>query len=479
MEDIEQAIQRKKQPAQGFGSNTEMLHASAGPLEEQLSVQIDVGEKERSAISEEPCQDEGNRRDTRDLSELVEQDPRLEEEWDVIEDFLSDQSCSSDVNFESIFREAENVFKTFCEAGDVQKTQTMKSRVVTFVFRQLSSLLCLSKKQNYKIVDFLKRAMVFITPECENVAKRIFASYDSCRRQSLKEAGKGHLLCKQYMEQCLFFSISADTALFQNAHFISCITRFTFDTVIYELPLFITKCDHSSGEDLALFIFNNLKDKKAQFEKLTSISTDGASNMVGRYHGMTTNFKRLVGQYCRANLLRSPITHSVWCFAHRLNLVTRSFLTMRPVNFVLSFADWFSNKRRQVSYKRFLVDKQGNENSKSSHSHQRRDGFFYMDVVQAILSQTRFVERFVLEEPDFHHFWRGLKRDVMKYGACVEQEFSFSNTLIRATFGFTRFVLDLLGRINTVCQERFASVTELWDFVQSLKNIVDLLVEQD
>ena len=106
--------------------------------------------------------------------------------------FLSDQSCLNDINFESIFREAENILKTFCEAGDVQKTQTLKSRVVTFVFRQLSSLLCLSKKQNNKIVEYLKHSMVFITPDCENVAKRIFASYDSCRRQSLKEAGKKH-----------------------------------------------------------------------------------------------------------------------------------------------------------------------------------------------------------------------------------------------------------------------------------------------
>ena len=134
------------------------------------------------------------------------------------------------------------------------------------------------------------------------------------------------MLCKQYMEQCLFFSISADTALFQKAHFISCITRFTFETVVYELPLFIKKCDDSSGEDLALFIFNNLKDKNAQFEKLPSLSTDGASNMVGRYNGMTTNFRRLVEQYCRANLLQSPITHLVGWFAHRLNLVTRSFV---------------------------------------------------------------------------------------------------------------------------------------------------------
>ena len=152
---------------------------------------------------------------------------------------------------------------------------------------------------------------------------------------------------------------------------------------------------------------------------------------------------------------------------------------MRHVNFVLSFTDWFSNKRRQVSYKRFLVGKHGNEKLKVIPQPSETRWLFFMDVVRAIMSQTSFVEGFVSEETDYHHFWRGLKRDVMKYGACVEQEFSFANALIRATFDFTRFVLDFLGRINSVCKERLTSVTELWDIVQSLKNKVGLLIEQD
>ena len=52
----------------------------------------------------------------------------------------------------------------------------------------------------------------------------------------------------------------------------------------------------------------------------------------------------------------------------------------------------------------------------------------------------------------------------------MTQDFSFSNNLINATFGFTQFIFDLLGRINTVFQERYATVTEIWDIIVSLKN---------
>ena len=450
-----------------------------GHCVEQLSQQNGVQEHEPGPMSDEPCTAESICPDNSGLPEPGEQDPRLEEEWDVIEDFLSGLSCSNDFNYEKLFQEADDVLNCFCVDGNVQKTHTLKSRVVTFLFRQLSSLLCLSKNQNNKVVDFLKRVVVFISPDSEVVAKRIFASYDSCRRQSLKEADKKHVLCKQYLEQCLYFSIAADTALFQNEHFISCIARFSLESDAYELPLFIMKCQASSGEDLALFIFNNVREKNANFEKLVSITTDGASNMVGRFNGMVVNFKRLVDQHCRANNLRSPIIHTVWCFAHRINLVTRSVLSMRPLNFVHSFADWFSTKRRQVSYKKFLAEKFPNERLGVIPQPSETRWLFYRDVVRAIMTQTRFIELFVSEEADFQQFLRGSKRDVEKYGGRVEKEFSFSNTLIRATFEFAQFILDLLGTVNTICQERFASIAELWDFVQSLKMKINTFVEQD
>ena len=104
---------------------------------------------------------------------------------------------------------------------------------------------------------------------------------------------------------------------------------------------------------------------------------------------------------------------------------------------------------------------------------------YYRDVVAAILSQTEHVEAFVLGEGDFGRYWNNLKRDVVKYGSCVEQEFSFDNRIIKTTFNFVFVVLDLLGRTSTVFQERFCTVDELWDIVVSLKKAFVSFIESE
>ena len=222
------------------------------------------------------------------------------------------------------------------------------------MFRQLWSYLTLSKNQNNLIVDFLKRMIRFISPDNQEVAKRIFANYDSCRRQSLRDHERRNLLCQRYMDECLFFSIGVDMALFRNEYFISCVVRFSFDNNSVELPLFISCYLVSTWKDLVYFLFDELKEKNARFDKLVSIATDGAANMMGKYNGMTKHFQYVVERFCRERGWRCHLIHSVWCFAHRLNLVTKAFLTTKPVNVVLAFADWFSGRRLQVSYKRFF-----------------------------------------------------------------------------------------------------------------------------
>ena len=297
---------------------------------------------------------------------------------------------------------------------------------------------------------------------------RIFASYDSCRRQSLNDEERKHILCKKYMADCLFFSIAVDTALFQNEHHISCMARFSFGEKIIVAPLFITPCLVSSGNDLAIFIFNALKDKDAPFHKLVSVATDGATNMMGKYNGMTTIFNNLVVHHCREKNIQPNLIHTIWCFALRLNLVTKHFLALKPANVVLAFADWFTNKRRQVSYKRFLATNTPHENLRAIPQPSETRWLFYRDVLSAILSQKRSVEQFVLREAEFRQFWVRIRSDAERYGPCVTRDFSFSNNLIGATFSFTWFVLDLLGRKNTIFQERFISITELWDAIVSL-----------
>ena len=142
---------------------------------------------------------------------------------------------------------------------------------------------------------------------------------------------------------------------------------------------------------------------------------------------------------------------------------------MKPVNVVLEFADWFSNKWRQVSYNNFLTTDDSTDNLKTIPQPSDTRWLFYRDVIGAILSQRQYVEQFALRDREFPRFWAGLRRNVQKYGPCVTRDFSFSNNLINATFGFTHFILDILGRINTVFQERYATVTELWDIIVSLK----------
>ena len=171
--------------------------------------------------------------------------------------------------------------------------------------------------------------------------------------------------------------------------------------------------------------------------------------------------------------------HSVWCFAHRLNLVTKSFLTTKPVNVVLEFTDWFSSRREQVSYKRFLEVKHPNVRLRViPQPSETRWLFFYRDAVSAIMSQQTYVESFVTSELDFFALWNRMRNDTVKYGESIDQIFSLQSPFIKAAFSFTSEILDILGRVNTVFQQRFCTVSKLWDIILSLKSKISLLVEQ-
>ena len=122
-----------------------------------------------------------------------------------------------------------------------------------------------------------------------------------------------------------------------------------------QLPIFFATCFVSSGNDMAQFLFDKLVEKDVDFSKLVCVSTDGATNMVGQMNGMVVNIKSLIGRHCLERNVPFFDFHSVWCFAHRANFITRDFLGMKMINAVLSFVDWFSTKRRQVSYRRFLA----------------------------------------------------------------------------------------------------------------------------
>ena len=170
--------------------------------------------------------------------ESIEQDSLFEQRWDCFEDCLLTR-WSSFPFFDSEKRLEEAVFIMDVVFGnaDGQKRNTMKSRVISLLFRQLSTRLCLSKNQNDQVVNFLKSVMVFIMPENEGISKRILANFGSCQRRAIKDGERNKRLCEKYMEECLYFSIAVDTALFRNEHVISCTGRFSFDDRVLEIPL--------------------------------------------------------------------------------------------------------------------------------------------------------------------------------------------------------------------------------------------------
>ena len=259
---------------------------------EMMLVTETASQHDTTHTAEESCLAEQSHRGSDGQPEITEQDPLFEEQWDYLEEcLLSRWSCFHVFDSAQRFEEAEAIMNSLFDGVNDQKRNTMKSRIISLMFRQLSTGLSLSKNQNDQLVSFVKSMTIFIAPEKEEVARRIFASHTSRYRQSLKDQARKNILCKKYMEDCSFFSMAIDTALFGNLHFVSCIGQFSFDNKALEIPIFICQCAISSGKEMAVFLFQKLTERNVRFEKLVSVATDGAANMTGKYNGMTAQFK--------------------------------------------------------------------------------------------------------------------------------------------------------------------------------------------
>ena len=311
--------------------------------------------------------------------------------------------------------------------------------------------------------------IVFTHPPSTEIVKRVKASYTSCIRQTLREEEERKRLVQQHMDECSHFSLATDSALIRNEHVFSCFARFTFEDRVVQTPLFFGVFHGSTGNDIAHWAFNKILEHGPSFEKLVSISTDGASNMVGRNGGMTCALKELIRQHCASSQIPFNDFHCVWCMAHRLNLVTRDFLNEKGISVVKAFCDWFSDRRRQTCYKKFLAQNNVREKLKKTPQPSDTRWLFYHDVVCSILSQSTFVEKFIKQDVDFQEFWSSLKTDQEKYGLNVESELSFEDGWFHSLFLFVKFILEMLGRVNRVFQERYLMIWESWSITQSLK----------
>ena len=199
--------------------------------------------------------------------------------------------------------------------SDERKMNTFKANIITSLVRKLSVILSLSKTQNEQILSFWKAMIIFIEPRNEEIANKIHASYSTCLRQCLKDELAGKRLCQQYMKECSHFSIAVDSALIRREHVLSCFARFAIKETFIQIPVFFTVCHVETGEDLALFMMAKLDEHGAEFQKLVSVTTDGAANMNGKYSGMSACLKRLVRQRCATAHIHFDEFHTVWCFA--------------------------------------------------------------------------------------------------------------------------------------------------------------------
>ena len=203
----------------------------------------------------------------------------------------------------------------------------------------------LSRDQMKNITAFWKTMIAFIAPEAEATANKIHVSYTGCLREAQRRCAAIQTRHLEMMRDCWFFGLAIDTAQFGRHHFMSCVVRFGFEDRISQEVLFFEKVSETTGKKLANFVLEKLEEKNCDFSKLVSITTDGASNMIGQNTGMANEEVKLVNEKHHLNKRIGVDVHCLWCIAHRLNLVAQDFKEVEDSNFVNSS----SNGSRQAA----------------------------------------------------------------------------------------------------------------------------------
>ena len=244
------------------------------------------------------------------------------------------------------------------------------------------------------ITSFWKTMMSFMTPESTQFVQKIHVSYTGC----VREAQKRHDLIQakqlEMFRDCCYFSLAIDTAQFDRDHFLSCIGRFVFEDRISQVILIFDKVDEKSGEKLAEFVFDKLVEKRCDFSKLVSITSDGAKNMISQERGMACELIKRANQ--KQNIIKTigVDVHCLWCVDHRLNLVTQDFKEVPGINFVIMFAKWLTANDRLVSYTLFARRTSKTKLKKIPPPSETR-WLFLRDTLNVLLEQTQTVDAFL------------------------------------------------------------------------------------
>ena len=205
---------------------------------------------------------------------------------------------------------------------------------------------------------------------------------------------------------------------------------------------------------------------------MSSISTDGGSNMIGKTNGMVTQLRRLIQREYGSQMANF---HSIWCLCHRLNLVIRDFQRAENIKMVFGFCDWFTTKRKAVVYKKWLKQNHPDDFFPKIPTPSETRWSFYKDVVHAVLAQSEQIEDYLRTDHEFASFCD--RHGVPSTREVASRPF-FKNIFIRAHFLFAKSLLKKICSVNQKMQERFSMLPHSWILLNGLKNDLKNCLEE-
>ena len=347
-----------------------------------------------------------------------------------------------------------------------EKRDSFLPLLIGSVMRKVFVSLSLTRSQIDTVSKLFKCVLLLVSEDNSTIAQRIHSNYDSCLQEAWTAGEEKDVFVEDSFQKCECYSLALDTALFGQEHIMSCTVRFVFENDVTQFPLFMALCYASSGEETASFLLSKLREKKAVFSKLVSLTIDGASNMIGNERGLFACFCHLLKRTDTLEKDRISRIKNVWCFAHRMNLVTRDLREVPNMNEVFTLADWVTSRRVAVCYRKFLKTKYRETRFPKIPTPSETRWLFYRDVVKVIISQYDQIVLFINESKELCPTCLTLSQGMcsaVKMSVLIQKDGFKTNLLI------AKFILDVLGEENARMQAKNALFTELWDRVCRLR----------
>ena len=192
--------------------------------------------------------------------------------------------------WQSFFHGNENVINLL----NSYRFTLLKGKILSFMMKKLFVMLALTKTQMDTLNAFYKTVLLFVPGESCKLSKHIHAGYSSCVRECEKRVDKSDAFVEETFRGVRFVFGGVGLCLVWTRACLVLHGEIHIPRQCETIPLFFSVCHVSTGEDMASFLFQRLKQMHTPFSKLSSVVTDGANNIIGRENGMISHLKRLI-----------------------------------------------------------------------------------------------------------------------------------------------------------------------------------------